>query len=635
MTVASEVAEIEYAGDGATVAFAIPFGFSANADIAVSTRDSSGDATPLSTGFAITGAGTGSGTCTFTTAPASGTTVRIEREPEIVQNTDYTANDAFPAEATESALDERTYVDQYLRTLIKRCIQVPAGDAAIDDSVVLPAVTSRKGKLLYFDGTTGAVDVLDLASVSGISSPLSQGLIGSTLYPRTAAETSAGVTPTNYHIPSHAFDGIVRVERYGNVGGGTNDDLAAFTSAFSVATALNGATVRYGAGTFRISAPIVIPEHCTLEGPSATGYGAIIKPLNSFNLPTRGVVESANSTGSALQEWSPIKNVYIVANRTGGAVCAAAIRFKQVFVNTVIRDFVIEDVDGDGIQLEGPAGGPVLIENFWINNHTGHGIKIFGDGFQYVTIRHGAIERWGDTATSGTKNAVYVTSTTGSEVQRFVTIEDVYTELKGGKNHDCFVLENVFYSHLCRVSAGGGAGGETGTFIKLKKTAGSASYAYPFSGNSRGIVVEQSWAGGASPAIYTNHIDDQVNGIVRTEKYIPRYITPEPIITIGSSGAPAFANSWVDNGGGFQAAGYFIDSDGFVNLLGAIKSGTVGSTAFTLPAGARPASSLRFAVLSNAAIGGVQVASTGAVTPITPSNNTYVSLDGIRFKALV
>lgn len=244
MTVASELSEIEYAGNGATVAFSIPFGFSSNSDIAVATRDSSGDATPLSTGFTITGAGTGSGTCTFTTAPASGTTVRIERAPEIVQNTDYTANDAFPAEATERALDERAYVDQFLRTLIRRCIQVPAGDDAIDDSVVLPAVSSRKGKLLYFDDTTGAIDVLDLTSVSGISSPLSQGVIGSTLYPRTAAEIAAGVTPTNYYVPSHEGCGYVMPERYGtNATPGTTDMSTALDSCSAVAASAGGGTI--------------------------------------------------------------------------------------------------------------------------------------------------------------------------------------------------------------------------------------------------------------------------------------------------------------------------------------------------------------------------------------------------------
>ena len=339
MTVASELAEIEYAGDGSTVAFAIPFGFSANADIAVSTRDSTGDATPLSTGFTITGAGTGSGTCTFTTAPASGTTVRLERAPEIVQNTDYTANDAFPAEATESALDERTYVDQYLRALIKRCIQVPAGDAAIDDSVVLPSVTSRKGKLLYFDGTTGAIDVLDLTSVSGISSPISQGLLGSTLYPRTAAEIAASVTPTNYAYPEgHMF-------RYGVPTDGTSDCTAALNKAIAIA-AVATSTIRFvfpkiGAAYKFMTKPntITAPMYIAGEGKvgtalyrdfngsvdtdalfnlGPTGEGFILEKIQVASVSGRsgGSLISAVGDASTAPGWIQLKDSYLTSTGT-------------------------------------------------------------------------------------------------------------------------------------------------------------------------------------------------------------------------------------------------------------------------------------------------------------------------------
>jgi hypothetical protein len=63
-----------------------------------------------------------------------------------------------------------------------------------------------------------------------------------------------------------------------------------------------------------------------------------------------------------------------------------------------------------------------------------------------------------------------------------------------------------------------------------------------------------------------------------------------------------------------------------------MKDGTVNSAAFTLPPGYRPEKTLLFSVLSNATIGGVSISAAGVVTPITPSNNAYVSLDGIRFK---
>lgn len=96
---------------------------------------------------------------------------------------------------------------------------------------------------------------------------------------------------------------------------------------------------------------------------------------------------------------------------------------------------------------------------------------------------------------------------------------------------------------------------------------------------------------------------------------------------------PSFSNSWVNAGGGFYDAAYRKDAHGTVWLRGRIKDGVVGSTAFTLPPGFRPGSTLAVSVISNAAVGLVEISSAGVVTPKTPSNNTYISLDNISFLA--
>jgi hypothetical protein len=101
---------------------------------------------------------------------------------------------------------------------------------------------------------------------------------------------------------------------------------------------------------------------------------------------------------------------------------------------------------------------------------------------------------------------------------------------------------------------------------------------------------------------------------------------------IGGTGQPAFANSWVNFGSNWADAAFWRDPFGIVHLRGLIKSGTVGSAAFTLPPGFRPAVSETFGTISNGAVGRVDVLTNGTVTPATPSNNTYVSLSGITFR---
>lgn len=122
-----------------------------------------------------------------------------------------------------------------------------------------------------------------------------------------------------------------------------------------------------------------------------------------------------------------------------------------------------------------------------------------------------------------------------------------------------------------------------------------------------------------------------------TNLYVRDQITfvRDPIFhVVGKSGEPAFANSWVNFGNPSQGAGFWKDPFGVVHLRGKIKSGTVGSVAFTLPPGYRVILNADedFPVISNAAVGLVSVASDGTVTPKSPSNNTYVSLSGISFR---
>lgn len=96
--------------------------------------------------------------------------------------------------------------------------------------------------------------------------------------------------------------------------------------------------------------------------------------------------------------------------------------------------------------------------------------------------------------------------------------------------------------------------------------------------------------------------------------------------------APTLVNSWVDYGGGYQAASYWKDPFGNVHLRGLIKSGVVGSAAFTLPVGYRPPAYEQFAVDAAAAHGLLQVQSDGVVVPLVGSNTAF-NLSGVTFRA--
>lgn len=97
----------------------------------------------------------------------------------------------------------------------------------------------------------------------------------------------------------------------------------------------------------------------------------------------------------------------------------------------------------------------------------------------------------------------------------------------------------------------------------------------------------------------------------------------------------SYQNSWVNYGGATYApVTYFKDKNGMVHLRGLMKSGTCGSTAFTLPAGYRPAYRLIFPSITASSVGRLDVLADGTVLPDpTMCNNLYFSVEGVTFRA--
>jgi len=108
--------------------------------------------------------------------------------------------------------------------------------------------------------------------------------------------------------------------------------------------------------------------------------------------------------------------------------------------------------------------------------------------------------------------------------------------------------------------------------------------------------------------------------------------SPTSIVTwVAVQGGIGFQNSWVLWDAVLSPVQYAKGTDGWVRLRGMMKSGVVGSSALTLPAGLRPYDIQRITVVSNNAFGRIDIKPTGEVIPQSPSSNVYVSLDGVSF----
>src|SRR6266404_2008414 len=224
MTIQADPSEKSYAGDGVSTVFAIPFPFDTAADLKVTSTDASDNILVLSTGFTVSGGSGSTGNLTFTVAPASGITITIYDDPARTQPTDYVSLDAFPAESHERALDRVTRIAKRLYQLLQRSIRYPDGDVSTDGT--LGSIANRKGKYLFFNAVTGAIEY----AANIVTTTLSQSIIGQLLNPQTAAEAAASVTPSSY-----AYQGLelIDVLRYGlvpNSAGAASTNTAALTA---------------------------------------------------------------------------------------------------------------------------------------------------------------------------------------------------------------------------------------------------------------------------------------------------------------------------------------------------------------------------------------------------------------------
>jgi hypothetical protein len=115
--------------------------------------------------------------------------------------------------------------------------------------------------------------------------------------------------------------------------------------------------------------------------------------------------------------------------------------------------------------------------------------------------------------------------------------------------------------------------------------------------------------------------------------FLVKVVASEAFHIVGTAGEPPFENGWVNFGGSFSTAGFFKDALGIVHLKGTI-TGTSGTTAFTLPAGYRPAENLFMPMAGtfpNAAL--LEIFTDGRVEPLHNTGGVFnAGLDGLSFR---
>lgn len=293
MTISSTTTKNSYSGNGSTTAFTYSFYIPTSSDIEVIVRSSTGTESVRSEGvgasdYSISGVGSASGgTVTFVTAPLSTETVVLRRNTTKTQATDYVANDPFPAETHESALDKLTIIGQDLQEQVDRSIKLSRTNTMTSTEFTVGA-TDRASKILAFD-TSGELSVTQelgtfqgnwSASTAYAERDLVKDTSTNNIFMANTAHTSSGSQPLTTNTDSAKWDLIV-------------DAASATTSATNAAASATAAAASATAAASSASAA------STSESNAATSETNAATSATTASTQATNAASSATSAASS------------------------------------------------------------------------------------------------------------------------------------------------------------------------------------------------------------------------------------------------------------------------------------------------------------------------------------------------
>lgn len=477
--------------------------------------------------------------------------------------------------------------------------------------------------------------------------------IGALLYPRTAAEITASVTPTEYEYPP----GDIR--RYGALADGSTNCTTAVNNALAQHNS-GGAAVFVPAGTWLVSQIDWPGNNLTMRGESC-GYS-----YNTSASP-KSVLKARAATTIVLD----LVQTGLAEDRTGNHI-------------------VDIDIDGNSIATYGiDVAGSNVLERVRVKGCTTAGVHLanFTNGTRIVRCAFNSNSGWGLQAEGVSSTTYSVTDTNtslntsgGIDLQTGVLVhfQNVISESNTGPGlriykpnthtnafegftfDNCWFEDNASASPYFTLVLDSGTsdpvyGPQHVTFRQCRFTAAAVTRKYAnlavckwvrFEDCQFDNSTEANAITGASPAHHVAFIRcaqntgstgitaTQMDNFIASANYAYWWEPNLKRVVGAGSPAAAFQNSWANNGGGYAAAKYWFDQDGNVCLEGSVDTGSSGTVAFTLPAGYRPAASMAFAIDANGAHGTALIGTDGTVT-LTAASTANTHLNGIKFQRAV
>ncbi len=324
MTVSTTTNKVSYSGTGSQTVFAYTFKIFADGDLDVYIRDTNGTETlqTITTNYTVSGAGSDSGgNVTFVTAPGSTDTVVIQRKLGLTQGTDYVANDPFPAESHEDALDRLTFITQQIQEEVDRSIKASVTNT-ISTTEFAVSAADRANKFFAFDSAGDLVVSQEIGTFrgnwAGSTSYAQRDIVKDTstnnIFIVNTAHTSSGAQPLTSNANSAKYDLLVdaatataqattaTAQAAASAASAAASATSATSSAASASTsttqASNSSTSASNASTSETNAA----TSATASAASAAAAAATFDLFDDAYLGAKSSNPSVDNDGNALQD---------------------------------------------------------------------------------------------------------------------------------------------------------------------------------------------------------------------------------------------------------------------------------------------------------------------------------------------
>ena len=330
MTVQATTSRADYNGNGATVAFTVPFYFLDNAHIQVLRTQISTNTTTtlaLTTNYTVTGAGVGAGgTVTCLVAPTTDQRISILRNVPLTQLAHYVPNDPFPAATHEQVLDQLTMEVQQVNETLSRAIKLSATNTITSPEFSTDAAT-RANKVLSFDAngdlsvaqSIGTYRANWAASVSYTPRDIVKDTSNGNIYICLTIHTSSGVVPISSNADSAKWALLV------DAATATAAQAAAAASASAASTSASSASTSASTATTQASAASSSASAASSSATAASG-SAVSAAASAASINVNTLVGKTSATGGAVmpagttaqRDVSPVAG-YLRYNSSTGA----------------------------------------------------------------------------------------------------------------------------------------------------------------------------------------------------------------------------------------------------------------------------------------------------------------------------